>query len=77
MKGKLIPVAVIKLLWEKFTMKVKMQILHETFIQCLALGWYAFSHVVFVKLVRNLQLPFFDREARRYFQLKDICCFRS
>ena len=25
MKGKLIPVAVIKLLWEKFTMKVKMQ----------------------------------------------------
>lgn len=26
MKGKLIPAAVIKLLWEKFTMKVKIQI---------------------------------------------------
>ena len=25
MKGKLIPAAVIKLLWEKFTMKVKIQ----------------------------------------------------
>ena len=49
----------------------KCKSLHKTFIQCLVLEWYAlFSHVVFVKLVRTLQLPFLIVRHEDTFSLK-------